>query len=172
VPDGDYAGFIEAYTGKASPPGDFIDGQGSAIGRHEGIIRYTIGQRKGFRTAFHKRLYVRDKDASANTVTLADDGELYSTVLLAGKANWLITPPKHGETVRLRAKTRYNQRTAAWASVTAEVPTGGQGGNRGNDGKNNAMLRVVFDEPQRAIAKGQHVVLYDGEYVAGGGEIV
>ncbi len=91
-----------------------------------------------------------------NTVTLSDGGGLYSKTLTAGNVNWH-TPPEPGEALRLQVKTRYNQKNTAWASVT-----------QAEDGR----AAVVFDEPQRAVTRGQHAVFYDGDYVAGGGVIL
>jgi tRNA-specific 2-thiouridylase len=157
VPDGDYAGFIEKHTGEASKAGDFIDKDGNVLGRHNGLIRYTIGQRKGFNIAFGRRMFVSGKNAINNTITLADGDGVFSTALTAADVNWLVEPPLNGAALRLRVKTRYNQKHAASASVTAF-----DGGQR---------MQITFDEPQRAITKGQHAVLYDGDYVAGGGVI-
>ena len=155
VKDQSYSDFIEFFTGKSYPSGDFLDMQGNIIGRHKGIIRYTIGQRKGLGVSFGEPVYVYDKDPVNNTVTLARDSELYSSEVVVQDINLITKDSIDGE-LRLLAKTRYNQE-AQPAAVT----------QTGED-----ELRIVFDEPQRAIAKGQAAVLYDGEYVFGGGTIV
>ncbi|MBP1563722.1 MAG: tRNA 2-thiouridine(34) synthase MnmA [Oscillospiraceae bacterium] len=156
VPDGDYAAFIERHTGKTYPEGNFVGLDGTVYGKHKGIIGYTIGQRKGLGLSFPQPMYVVAKNLSENTVTLAPENELYRTTLRARDFNWisLEKPPK--EPVRVTARTRYHAKEAA-ASVWAE-----------GDG----TVVVRFDEPQRAIASGQAVVLYDGEIVVGGGTIV
>ncbi len=156
VPDGDYAEFIRMRTGKTYPHGDFVDINGNVIGEHSGIIRYTIGQRKGLGVGFGERMYVCGKDMERNTVTLSREDALYSRSLTAGDFNWILFPEAPREPVRLTARTRYNGREAA-----AEV--------RADD---SGIVHVRFDEPQRAVTAGQAVVLYQGDIVAGGGTII
>jgi tRNA-specific 2-thiouridylase len=154
VPDGDYAAFIESYTGKKYPAGDFVDKNGKKLGDHCGIIRYTIGQRKGLGLALPAPMYVCEKDVINNKVILCSNQELFSKTLTASKFNWIAfdTPPKQ---FRADAKIRYNQ-AAQPATVIIDY---------------EGTVTVTFDEPQRAIAKGQAVVLYDGDTVIGGGTI-
>ena len=153
VPDGDYAKFIEGYLGKTYPDGDFVDINGNVIGRHHGIIRYTNGQRKGLGVAFGKPMYVAGKDIEKNTVTLCTNDELFSKELEAVDFNALI--PDVQSEIKCSARVRYNMKEQP---CTAYV--------------NGDKLKVVFDEPQRAITKGQAVVLYDGDTVLGGGTII
>jgi len=155
VPDGDYGGFIEKYTGKTYPYGNIIDTEGGIIGKHKGIIRYTIGQRRGLGVAANTPVYVTAKSAADNTVTLGHDSFLFSKYLTAGNIN-LIACPDLKKPMRVTVKTRYMQ-TAA--SAVAE--------QTGED-----SLRIEFDEPQRAITPGQAAVMYDGDIVIGGGTIV
>lgn len=155
VPDGDYAAFIEQHTGRAATPGDFVDTEGKVVGRHRGVIRYTIGQRRGLGLAMPRPIYVKEINPAANTVTVAYDEELFCDRLTAREIN-LIDRESIAGPLRLQVKIRYNQK-AQWATVT----------QTGDD-----ELNVVFDEPQRAIAKGQAAVLYDGDVVVGGGRIV
>lgn len=154
VPDGDYGKFIENYTGRSFPPGNFVDGEGRILGRHKGIQRYTVGQRKGLGLALPEPLYVRELRPRDNTVVLGRNEELFSRSLDAGEMNWIAweTPPKE---FRAKAKVRYRH-PEQWATVT---PTGPD------------TLRLEFDEPQRAITAGQAVVLYDGDTMLGGGTI-
>ena len=154
VRDGDYAGFIEQYTGRECPGGDFVDKEGKILGRHRGHIRYTIGQRKGLGIGFGKPMYVCAKDPDSNTVTLCEEDGLFSNVLYAGDFNWIAYDAPVGA-VRVKAKVRYAHREQ-WAVAQVE----------------GDMVKVEFDEPQRAIAAGQAVVLYDGEVVVGGGTVV
>lgn len=156
VPDGDYVGFIRRYTGREYPEGDFIGTNGEILGRHKGIICYTIGQRKGFGLSFPQPMYVSAKNPAENTVTLAPENELYKTELRARDFNWISLPEPPKSPVRASARTRYHAKEAA-ASVWMD-----------DDG----TVVVKFDEPQRAIASGQAVVLYDGDIVVGGGTIV
>lgn len=154
VPDGKYADFIRQRTGREYLVGDFVDAEGKVLGQHKGLIHYTIGQRRGLGLALPAPLYVRRKDRENNTVLLTPESELYTTRLVADSFNWVDgEAPK--EPVKVTACTRYNAREAA-ATVTA-LPDG--------------RAEVVFDTPQRAVTCGQAVVLYDGEYVVGGGRI-
>ena len=155
VPDGKYAEFIQKYTGKTYPPGDYLDSLGNVIGKHKGIIRYTVGQRKKLGIILPEPLYVGKVDPVNNTVSLVREEELFSKELTARNIN-LISVVDLKTPMRVKAKVRYRQ-TAEWA--TAE--------QTGED-----EIRVVFDSPQRAITGGQAVVLYDGDYVVGGGTIV
>lgn len=154
VPDGDYASVIELHTGKSYPSGNFVTRDGRILGKHKGIIRYTIGQRKGLGLALPEPMYVYDKNVEKNEVILCKNEELFSRELEADEFNWIMydNPP---EKFRAKAKIRYNQ-TEQWAEITV---------------KESGTVRIVFDEPQRAIAKGQAVVLYDGDSVIGGGTI-
>ena len=154
VPDGDYAAFMEQYTGKHYPPGAFLDTAGTVVGTHCGAVRYTIGQRKGLGLAMGAPVYVCAKDMRANTVSVGPEDALYARGLTAEEMNW-ISVPRLDEPMRVKAKTRYRQ---AEQCATA-YPDGTDG------------LRLLFDEPQRAITIGQAVVLYDGDTVVGGGTI-
>ena len=154
VPDGDYARFIREYTGVVPEKGDVIDSKGNVLGRHEGIINYTIGQRKGLGIAFGKPMYVIDKNVEDNTVTVGENEELFSDRLRAVDVN-IIADVELGKAVKCKAKTRYKQVEQACEAVFYE------------DGR----LEVLFEEPQRAVTKGQRVVLYDGDVVLGGGVI-
>jgi tRNA-specific 2-thiouridylase len=154
VPDGDYGGFIEKYTGKAYPEGDIIGLDGGTLGRHKGIIRYTIGQRRGLGVAVNAPLYVTAKSAENNTVTLGPDGVLYGKTLTAKDIN-LIACADIKKPMRVTVKTRYLQEPQpALAEQTGED-----------------VLHIEFDSPQRAITPGQAAVLYDGDAVVGGGTI-
>ena len=154
VPDGDYAAFLRRYTGHDYPPGDFIDRSGKVLGKHGGIVRYTVGQRRGLGIAAAAPLYVLEVDTAHNTVTLGDNADLFTRKLTASDIN-LISVPNIDRPTRLKAKIRYRQ-AEQWATVTQTDAD---------------SLEVVFDEPQRAITKGQAVVLYDGDTVVGGGTI-
>jgi len=118
------------------------------------MIRYTIGQRKGIGLSFNKPMYVGDKDTESNTVTLCENSGLFSKSLTARDFNW-ISWEKPEQPMRVKAKIRYNQKEQ-WA-IVKQTP--------------DELVSVEFDEPQRAIAKGQAVVLYDGDIVVGGGTI-
>jgi len=150
---GNYAAFILSHTGEY-PEGDFLDTDGNVIGRHKGHIRYTIGQRKGLGMGFGKLMYVKEKDSEKNTVTLCEESGLYSGSFYADSFNWITgEPPK--SPVKVKAKVRYSQNEE---SAVAEAVS-------------DSRVHIEFEKPQRAITKGQAVVLYDGEYVLGGGTI-
>lgn len=155
VPNGDYAGFIARFTGHDCPAGDFVDEEDHVLGRHKGIVHYTVGQRKGLGIAADAPLYVKQIDAAFNRVVLSGNESLFSRELTANDFNWIAydVPPRE---LRASARVRYHQREQA-ATVTVL-----------GDGR----VHLVFDEPQRAITPGQAVVLYDGDTVLGGGTIL
>ncbi len=155
VQNGNYAEFIEDYTKKTYPEGNFVDVHGNILGRHKGIIRYTIGQRKGLGLSLKEPMYVMEINTTDNTVVLGRDADLFTDTLIANDINLISVPRIDGE-MRVKAKVRYRH-TEQPATVT----------QIGDD-----TIKVVFDEPQRAITKGQAVVLYDGDIVVGGGTIV
>lgn len=154
VPNGKYAEFIEGYTGRSYEPGEFVDRNGNVLGTHKGIIRYTIGQRKGLGLALPAPMYVCEKDLENNRVILGTNEDLFSRELFADNLN-LISVKEIKEPIHIKAKIRYNQKEQP-ATVTQ---------------LDRDTLHIVFDEPQRAICKGQAVVLYDGDTVVGGGTI-
>ena len=155
VPNGDYAGFIARFTGHDCSAGDFVDEEGHVLGRHKGIVHYTVGQRKGLGIAADAPLYVKQIDAASNRVVLSGNESLFSRELTANDFNWIAydVPPRE---LCATARVRYHQREQA-ATVTVL-----------GDGR----VHLVFDEPQRAITPGQAVVLYDGDTVLGGGTIL
>lgn len=154
VPDGDYARFMEEFTGKHYPAGDFLDVGGKKVGTHSGAVRYTIGQRKGLGLAMGAPVYVCAKDMQANTVTVGPESELFDTIVYANEVNWIAIPELKGP-LRVTARTRYHQ-TEQPATVYPAGPD---------------SFRLEFDQPQRAPTPGQAVVLYQGDVVLGGGTI-
>ncbi len=159
IPDGRYAEFIESYAGKECGTGfqhgNFLDRDGIVLGEHEGIIRYTVGQRKGLGIACGEPMYVLAVNPADNTVTLGPDEALFSDTLLAAEPHLISTDHIDG-TMRVKAKirSRHPEQDAVVTQPAANT------------------LRVIFDEPQRAVTPGQSVVLYDGELVVGGGRII
>lgn len=154
VPDGDYMTFLQHYGGITPKPGDFVDLSGHVLGRHQGLERYTIGQRKGLGISADTPLYVVRKDVDSGQVVLGPDSALYTRELTAERVNF-ISIPELTAPMTVTAKTRYSQKEAC--ATVEPLP--------------NGRIRVRFDEPQRAITAGQAVVLYDGERVLGGGTI-
>ncbi len=156
VPDKDYAGFISRSTGVCPPGGNFVDREGRVLGRHKGLIHYTVGQRKGLGLAMGHPVFVTELRPETNEVVIGEESEAFSTELLCDHINWMAADGLRGETVRAAAKIRY-----AHAGAACELE------QTGSD-----RVRVRFDTPQRAITPGQAVVFYDGEYVLGGGTIL
>ena len=154
VPDGDYARFMEDFTGKHYPAGDFLDENGKKVGTHNGAVRYTIGQRKGLGLAMGAPVYVCAKDMQANTVTVGPEENLFDRIVYADEVNWIAIPELTAP-LRVTARTRYHQTEQA-----ATVYPAGEG-----------KFRLEFDQPQRAPTPGQAVVLYQGDTVLGGGTI-
>lgn len=155
VPGGDYSAFIRGYTGRDYPPGEFVDTSGSVMGTHKGIINYTVGQRKGLGLSLKKPAYVLSLDTEGNRVILGDNEELFTRVLTAQDFNWVSTEMPSGS-IRASARIRYRHREAPAEIIPLS----------------ETSVRIIFDEPQRAITRGQSVVVYDGDYVLGGGIIV
>ena len=161
VPDGDYAGFIDRYleaedaTERLPGRGEIVDTNARVIGQHDGIHRYTIGQRRGIGIADERPLYVISIDADKNRVTVGSSEELLSSEFTAAGVNWIV-PANPTEPVRAEVRVRYRH-TAAPATITP---------------LENGRARIIFDEPQRAITPGQATVFYRGDEVVGGGWIV
>lgn len=159
VPDGDYASFIEERTNRPLAAGDIVWRDGSVVGRHKGAIRYTVGQRKGLGVAMAHPVYVTGIDTDTNTVMLGEAADLEAAGLVA--TDWIWSAPtdemsrmaKDG--MRVSAKYRYHQKDQM-ATLT-----------QNDDGE----ITLAFDTPQRAIAPGQAVVVYDGDIVLGGGTV-
>ena len=154
VPDGDYVAFMKEYTGKAYPGGSYLDLSGTVIGTHQGAICYTLGQRKGLGIALGAPAYVCAKDMQNNTVTLGPNEALFRNALRAESVNWISIPALLSP-IRVTAKIRHSQNEQP-ATVYPEE---------------NGSIRVVFDQPQRAITPGQAVVFYQEDVVVGGGTI-
>ncbi|MGN1409982.1 MAG: tRNA 2-thiouridine(34) synthase MnmA [Eubacteriales bacterium] len=154
VPNGDYASVIELHTGKRPDEGNFVDKNGNILGRHKGVIHYTVGQRKGLGISAPEPLYVCKICPQDGNVVLGRNEELYSRETDAADFNWISGSVPQGE-FRCKVKIRYRQ-TEQWAKIT---PTG------------EKTVHIAFDEPQRAITPGQAAVLYDGDIVLGGGTI-
>ena len=153
VQDGDYAGFIRRYTGTADVPGQFVGSGGEAYGPHKGITHYTMGQRKGLGLSFPRPMYVGGIDPVKGEVLLVTQEALYRDTLYAREVN-LISVERLDRPLRVKAKIRYHHQPAPATAVMTE-----------------GRLKLVFDEPQRAVTRGQSVVMYQGRTVVGGGVI-
>lgn len=155
VPDGDYASYIEENAGVKIPEGNFVTLDGKVLGKHKGIIHYTVGQRKGLGLSLGYHAFVLEIRPETNEVVIGTNEDSMTTTLKANRVNFMsvedLPEPK-----RVFAKIRYNHK-GAWCTVE----------KTGED-----EITCTFEEPQRAVTPGQAVVLYDGEYVLGGGTIL
>ncbi len=152
VPDGDYVSFIKALTGHTPAPGDFLDRDGKVIGRHQGNIRYTVGQRKGLGMGFGEPMYVISRDPDSNTVTLGRNDELFRSelIILDIRLSAVASFP-----AKYDVKIRYAHKPCP--ALVERI--------------DETHLKLTFDEPQRAPAPGQSAVFYLGDLLAGGGII-
>jgi tRNA-specific 2-thiouridylase len=154
VPDGDQAAFVERHGHTPPAAGVIRDADGTVVGRHAGVHRFTVGQRKGLGLSSPIPLYVVDIDAAAATVTVGPRSALERSTLTASGLNWIAgAAPVPG--TRVTAQIRYRHREAA---ATLEPV-------------DENCVQVIFDAPQTAVAPGQAVVFYSGEEVVGGGWI-
>lgn len=154
VPDGDYAAFVERQSGPADRSGPIVDSAGHTLGRHEGIHRYTVGQRKGLGLTAKRPLYVLKVLPEERTVVVGGQDELACDSLTARGVNWLSVREPAGP-IEAAVKIRY-QATEAPATVR---PLGG------------GRAHVAFRDPQRAVTPGQAAVFYQGDVCLGGGWI-
>ncbi len=154
VPDGDYARVVEMHAGHSFAEGNFVDREGNILGRHKGIIRYTVGQRRGLGISAAEPLYVCEIRPESGEVVLGVSRELLCSTVRVADFNWISGRAPRNE-FRCRAKLRYRQ-PEQWVTVTPV-------------GADEVTLR--FDDPQKAPAPGQAAVLYDGDTVIGGGTI-
>ena len=156
VPDGDYAGLIDRLAGDRVPgPGDFVTTDGRVLGRHKGISHYTIGQRRGLELPMGERVFVKEIRPEQNQVVIGTNADIFTTEVFCKDVNYMsvsdITEP-----VRALAKIRYNHK-GDYCTV-----------EKLSDGR----LKCTFEKPVRAATPGQALLLYDGEYVMGGGVIL
>jgi len=152
IPDNDYVKFLETH-GIAQKPGEIVTIDGTVVGRHSGLHRYTVGQRKGLGVAWKHPLHVLAIDTGNNQVVVGGHKELETASLIAGRATWNCIPA----TTEFRAtcRIRYRHKPASCLVVMLD----------------DARFSVYFDKPQTAVTPGQAAVLYDGEHVFGGGWI-
>jgi tRNA-uridine 2-sulfurtransferase len=157
VPFKRYTEFIELYAPEVLQPGPVVDQHGTVVGEHRGLALHTVGQRRGLGIAAGQPLFVTSLQPETNTVVVGGPEHLLKSSCTLEEVNWIEGDPPI-EPLRVMAKTRYR---------SAEVPctVAGAGDDAGG------LLRVDFDEPQRAVTPGQALVLYQGEYVLGGGTI-
>ena len=155
VPDNDYAKFIEETTGEKIKPGNFVTPDGKVIGKHKGIIHYTVGQRKGLNLSMGYPVFVVAIRPETNEVVIGNSEDVFAKTLRCNNLNFMSIPDLEGE-MEVVAKIRYSHNGSKCTIRKIE----------------DDVVECTFEEPQRAITPGQAVVFYDGEYVVGGGTII
>lgn len=155
IPDNDYVSFIKNNSNSKFKEGNIVTNKGEILGKHNGIINYTVGQRKGLGISYKEPLYVLKIDKEKNEVIVGTEKELYTNEVIIEDVNYLVTDLENKE-IEVEAKVRYRAKPAK-AKI---YPL--------SDGK----LKFVFDEPQRAITPGQSLVFYIDDIVIGGGKII
>ncbi len=154
IPDDDYAKFIEDYIPQAAQPGPILDEQGNILGKHRGILHYTIGQRKGLGISTKEPSYVLAIEPERKAIVVGSKKAAYGDELIASRLNWIAITGLE-KPILARAKIRYRHQ-----EVEAEVTP-----------LDEDKVYVKFKEPQLAITPGQAIVFYDGDTVIGGGTI-
>lgn len=155
VPDGNYKRFLEENSDIKPNPGNIVNSKGEVLGRHNGLYNYTIGQRKGLGISYKEPLFVLGFDKETNEVIVGTEEELYSKEILVGDINLLLVDDVK-EPMQVDVKTRYTSKVAKATIQQIE----------------DDKIKVVFDEPQRAITPGQSAVFYVDDIVLGGGKIL
>jgi tRNA-specific 2-thiouridylase len=154
VASGDYRGFVGERMPQAGEPGPILDKQGKELGRHRGILSYTVGQRKGMGISAREPLYVTGIDAERNAIIVGPKADVYGDELVASNLNWIEFDTLE-QPIELKAKIRYRHREGD--AVVTPI--------------SNGEVNVKFAQPQMAITPGQSVVFYKGSVVVGGGTI-
>ena len=154
VPDGNYKKFLEENSDIKPKTGNIVNSKGEVLGKHTGLYNYTIGQRKGLGVSYKVPLFVIGFNKAKNEVIVGEENELYSKEILVTDINLLLID-EIKDWLEVEVKTRYSAKSAKAKIIQEE---------------NN--IKVIFDEPQRAITPGQSAVFYIGDIVLGGGKIV
>lgn len=154
IPNGDYAAYIEDIKGPF-PEGDFVLDDGSIVGRHKGLIRYTVGQRKGLGVAYGERIFVSKIDADKNEIHLSTVGSYSDRVGISDIVFSGISEPAAGEQRRLEVKLRYLAKPVSATAIFL----------------GNGRAELVLDTPEKAVTSGQSAVAYDGDVLLFGGFI-
>ncbi len=154
IPDDDYREFLKECLPGTAKPGPILDRQGKVLGEHQGILFYTVGQRKGLGMAVREPLYVVSIDKKKNAIVVGKDSDVYADELVATRVNY-VDRKRLTESIKVKAKIRYGARETE-AIVTP---------------LDKDEVQIKFRKPQRAITPGQAVVFYDGDVLVGGGTI-
>ena len=154
VPDGNYKRFLEENSSLRPKVGNIVNSKGEILGKHEGLYNYTIGQRKGLGISNKVPLFVLGFNKERNEVIIGEEKELYKKEITVADVN-LILIDNIKETMLVDVKTRYSAKSA-----------------RANIIQDGEKIKVIFEEPQRAITPGQSAVFYKDDIVLGGGKII
>jgi tRNA-specific 2-thiouridylase len=154
IPDNDYVNFLEKKCNISRKEGNIVTKKGDILGRHEGLYRYTVGQRKGIHTSSNERLYVIKLDKEKNELVVGNEVELFSTQVYVNNVNLLLVD-ELTKPMEVKAKIRYLAKEETAIIYPIE----------------NGIMKVEFVNPQRAVTPGQSIVFYIGDYVLGGGKI-
>lgn len=154
VSDNDHGKYISNEKPDRVKPGNFVDKSGNVLGKHKGIVYYTIGQRKGLGLSLGRPVFVIGINAKTNEVVIGSEDDIFKTDLIATDVNF-IPFDKLEDEMKVQAKIRYSARPAEAIISPLE----------------NGRVKVSFTEKQRAITKGQSVVFYNDDIVVGGGII-
>ncbi len=155
IPDQDYAGFIERYTGRKAPEGNFVDRSGQVLGTHRGMIHYTIGQRRGLNLPAGRRVFVTELRPETNEVVIGEGDDVFTDRLVFGRINCMGA-----------------ENLAGVGTVTGKIRYGHKGAPCRIRDLGGGQMECIFLEPVRAVTPGQAVVFYDGDTVLGGGTIL
>ena len=156
IPDHDYAAFIEKTAKQVPPEGNFVDQDGTILGRHRGITHYTVGQRKGLNLSMGRPVFVTEIRPETNEVVIGDERQVFSDSLVCSNVNWMAVDGLHGEEMEAVVKIRYSHKGAPCR--LREL----------SDGR----VECRFETPQRAVTPGQAAVFYQEDHVVGGGTIL
>lgn len=154
VPDGNYKKFLENNSDIKPKKGNIVNTKGEVLGKHTGLYNYTIGQRKGLGISYKVPLFVCGFNSEKNEVIVGEEAELYKKEIVVDDINLLLVD-EIKEPMRVDIKTRYSSKVASGVII-----------------QENEKIRVVFDEPQRALTPGQSAVFYVDDIVLGGGKIL
>lgn len=155
IPDNNYVSFIEKYDKLKMKPGNIVNLNGKILGQHNGIIRYTVGQRKGIGISFKEPLYVLKLDKIKNEIVVGTEKDLYTKEVMIENINYLVKDVEDKQ-IEIEAKVRYRAKPAKAVLYPLE----------------KEKAKIVFSEPQRAVTPGQSLVFYDENIVLGGGKIL
>ena len=155
IPDNDYVKFIKNNSNNKFKEGNIVTNKGAILGKHQGIINYTVGQRKGLGISYKEPLYVLKIDKEKNQVVVGTEKELYTNEVIIEDINYLVTDLEKKE-IEVEAKVRYRAKPAKAKLYPIE----------------NGKAKFIFEEPQRAITPGQSLVFYIDDMVIGGGKII